>query len=206
YLITEENWSLISKINEDETLPISQEVIRSVAILGVATATPEQAKAWAESKGAATWFIDEIPTFWRVATAAGVDPIVAYAQSALETGYGKFTGVVRESYHNPCGMKTTVGGADSDITAHCQFDSWETGIRAQVDHLALYAGAPGYPKPVSAQGAHIVGNDYESPDPRHFPYLFGLAEMVWELGGKWAPSSQYGENVAEKVLMIRKQR
>ena len=57
-------------------------------------------------------------------------------------------------------MKTTVGGADHDITAHCQFDSWETGIRAQVDHLALYAGAPGYPKSVSAKGTYIVGNNY----------------------------------------------
>ena len=52
---------------------------------------------------------------------------------------------------------------DSDdfiAEAHKRFDSWEDGISAHVDHLALYAGAAGYPKEGTL-------------DPRHFESLFG---------------------------------
>ena len=100
-------------------------------------------------------------------------------------------------------MKTTVGGVDLDITAHCQFDSWETGIRAQVDHLALMQ-VHRLSEASLAQGAHIVAMT-ESP-------IHVISASIWfgwdglGIKGKWAPSSQYGENVAEKVLMIRKQR
>ena len=44
----------------------------------------------------------------------GVDPAVAYAQSAKETNFGKFTGVLDETYKNPCGMKRTETGKPED--------------------------------------------------------------------------------------------
>ena len=53
---------------------------------------------------------------------------------------------------------------------------------AHVDHLGLYAGGEGYP-------------DEESPDPRHFASIRGTAPTVESLGGHWAPSEEYGENI-----------
>jgi len=46
----------------------------------------------------------------------------------------------------------------------------------------LYAGKKGYPK-------------QSTLDPRHFSNLLGTAETVEQLGGKWAPSATYGEDI-----------
>lgn len=157
-------------------------------IVGKATATAAQAKTWAKDNGATEVFIGLAELFWRIAMAAGINPVVVYAQSAKETGYGNFRGVLDASFMNPCGLKTSAGGANNDPGAHKRFSSWEEGITAQVDHLALYAGAQGYPK---------AG----TPDPRHFPYLKGTAPTVEQLGGKWAPASTYGTGI---VAMMKK--
>jgi N-acetylmuramoyl-L-alanine amidase len=169
----------------------------NINILGGPTATQAQAQAWATSKGAAAWFIEQIPTFWSVSITAGVDPVVTYVQSALETGYGNFTGVVTSDHHNTCGLKTKVGGGDYDKEAHAKFDSWRTGITAQVDHLALYAGQVGYPKTQhsSINSAVITYAIGYTSDPRHFSWIKGTAKTVKELGAKWAPSSSYGERL-----------
>jgi hypothetical protein len=145
-----------------------------------------QAKEWAKNKGATTLFISLADIFWKLAPAVGVDPVVAYTQSAKETGYGKFGGVLDESFRNPCGMKRKEGGGDYDKEAHQRFLSWEEGIQAQIDHLALYAGAPGYPKS-------------NTPDPRHFDFIKGTAPTIEQLGGKWAPSPSYGTDIVKMM-------
>lgn len=132
-------------------------------IMGPTTASVGAAKKWAEKKGATDEFVSLADIYWRQAPAIGMNPVVAYCQSAVETGYGKFGGVIDASFHNPCGLKITdtSGFEDSDREpdAHQRFPDWETGISAHIDHLALYAGANGYPKSDTA-------------DPRHFSYLF----------------------------------
>ena len=158
-------------------------------ILSKPTATIEQMKKWAESKRANQKFIDLAPLFYDISVKAGVNPVVAYCQSAKETGYMKFGGVLDISFNNPCGMKVSAGGGDKDPNAHKRFKNWEEGIQAQVDHLALYAGAPGYPKA-------------DTPDPRHFSYLKGTAKTVEELGGKWAPSKSYGTDIVKMVKEV----
>lgn len=85
-----------------------------------------------------------------------------------ETGYGKFGGVLDESYHNPCGMKTSSGGGDYDPNAHQKFNSWDEGVQAHLDHLALYAGADGYPKS-------------DTFDPRHFVTIKGRHQLSTHL-------------------------
>jgi hypothetical protein len=157
-------------------------------IIGKPTATIEQAQAWAKSRGATQTFIDLAPLFWEIApTRGGVNPVVAYAQSAKETGFGKFGGVINESYNNPCGMKNTGGGGNYDPNAHKKFKTWREGITAHCDHLALYAGSAGYPK----EG---------TPDPRHFPFIKGTAPTVEMLSGKWAPSPTYGESIVNQYI------
>lgn len=154
-----------------------------VKIISETEVTAKQAEEWAESKGATDTFIDLAELYWEYASEHGdVNPGIAYVQAAKETGYGKFGGVLDESYKNPCGMKTSAGGDDYDPNAHQRFNSWDEGVKAHLDHLALYAGAKGYPR----------SNTY---DPRHFATIKGKAPTVNTLGGNWAPSSTYGEEV-----------
>ncbi len=153
------------------------------------TATPDQAIEWARIKGATPQFEANAINYWSYCTAIGINPVVAYAQYAKETGYGKFGGVIDASYCNPCGLKTTQGGSDTDPAAHQRFAHWEIGIDAHIDHLALYAGAPGYPRK-------------DTPDPRHFDYRCGVAPTVEQLGGKWAPSPTYGQEILRLMREI----
>lgn len=154
-------------------------------ILGPAQATVEQAKEWAKDRGAANFFIDLADLFWIIAPKVSVRPEVAYAQSAKETGFGKFGGVINATYNNPCGLKTTAGGGNSDPDAHMRFPDWNTGILAQCQHLALYAG--GFIMPP------IV-------DPRHFSFIRYKAPTVEALGGAWAPSTDYGQSIIKNYL------
>lgn len=160
--------------------------MKGINILGKSTATINQMQEWAKSKKANPKFIELAPLFYRLSEEVGVNPIVTYTQSAKETGYMNFGGVLDISYNNPCGMKNSGGGGDYDPKAHKKFKNWEDGITAQVDHLALYAGAEGYPKK-------------DTTDPRHFPYLKGSAKTVETLGGKWAPSKSYGNDIVRMM-------
>jgi peptidoglycan/xylan/chitin deacetylase (PgdA/CDA1 family) len=158
-------------------------------ILSAPRATVQQAKAWATAKGATDVFIDLADIVWDEAIQVGVDPTVVYCQFAKETGFGKFGGILDETFMNPAGLKTPIGGSDTDHEAHQRFSSWEEGVLAQIDHLALYAGAPGYPKTFT-------------PDPRHFPGLMGQAATVEALGGTWAISPTYGTEIVNMMMEL----
>lgn len=154
-----------------------------IKIISTTNITKEQAAAWAKSKGATDQFIKLADLYWKFSETNGkVNPAVAYVQSAVETGYGKFGGVIDATFNNPCGLKTTTGGDNQDPKAHQKFESWEQGVQAHLDHLALYAGAEGYPRTNTA-------------DPRHFPSIKGTAKGVSQLGGKWAPSLTYSDSI-----------
>ncbi|MDI9470263.1 MAG: glucosaminidase domain-containing protein [Bacillota bacterium] len=159
-------------------------------ILAPASLTIEQAQHWAKAKRSDPQFIELAPVFWERASAEGVDPAIAYAQAALETNCLRFGGVLDASYHNVCGLKTAEGGDDHDPEAHQRFPNWETGIRAQIEHLALYAGAPGYPLE-------------DTVDPRHFAWLHGNGRTISELGCSWASTAHYADalgRIVEEML------
>jgi N-acetylmuramoyl-L-alanine amidase len=167
-------------LNCDKTT-VGTGIIKTLKILGSTSVNLFQMIVWAQKNGATGEFISLAPIYWDTAPLRGaVRPEVAYAQAAKETGYGKFGGTIDATFKNPCGLKTSTGGANDDPQAHQRFASWQDGITAHLDHLALYAGAYGYPRRNT------------SPDPRHFPYLYGKAPTVEELSGKWAPSVSYG--------------
>ena len=152
-------------------------------IISDSEVTEKQAIKWAKSKGATETFQDLAKLYFDYSSECGdVNPAIAYVQAAKETGYGKFGGVLDESYHNPCGLKTASGGGDTDKDAHQKFDSWDEGVQAHMDHLALYAGAKGYPKK-------------NTSDPRQFATKKGVATTVNALSTQWAPSPTYGEEV-----------
>ena len=160
---------------------------REAPIVGGSLTTQATAERWAEAHDATDRFVDNAALYWQLAPPRGIRPEVAYAQSAKETGYGHFGGVIDETFNNPCGLKTTAGGSDTDPNAHQRFDSWAQGVTACIDHLALYAGAPGYPRD-------------DTPDPRHFPSIFGTARTVERLGAAWAPAPDYGFSIVQDYL------
>ena len=156
-------------------------------IAGRAYTGQATAERWARNEAASLRFRQNAALYWELAPPRGIRPEVAYAQSANETGYGRFGGVIDASFHNPCGLKTTVGGGNDDPNAHMRFVNWRQGVTACIDHLALYAGAPGYPRA-------------STPDPRHFDSVYATAPTVERLGGHWAPDPGYGRSIVREYL------
>ena len=157
-------------------------------IVSATQTTIEQAQAWARSKGATEIFVALAAFYWEFAGERSINPEGAYCQAAHETGFGKFGGTdpvfsATADMHNLCGLKT------KDASATAKFSSWEEGIVAHVDHLALYAGRTGYPKA-------------DSPDPRQFPSIAGIANTFVKLGGHWAPDTLYGQHIEELMQEI----
>lgn len=154
-------------------------------LTGTAPISAEQLKAWARYKGMSEEGVGLVDLYYEICIPKGLNPVIQYVQMCYETGwlYKIPSGAgLDASYHNPCGLKTTVGGGDYETTAHMKFETWYDGIDAHTDHSALYAGLAGYPKAVTK-------------DPRHFAWIFGRAKTVQQLSGNWAPSLTYHETI-----------
>lgn len=156
-------------------------------IEGRSYTTAAAAQRWARANGASPRFVQNARLYWELAPSRGIRPEVAYAQSAKETAYGNFGGVLTPAWRNSCGLKTTAGGGNDDPNAHQRFPNWRVGVIACIDHLALYAGAPTYPRA-------------NTPDPRHFTSVYAVAPTVERLGGRWAPDRDYGRDIVRSYL------
>ncbi|SFF99655.1 Putative cell wall binding repeat-containing protein, partial [Clostridium cadaveris] len=193
---------ILAYSKEKQTQTVAIKAVNDINIVSTTTVTIEDAKRWAKKRNATQTFIGLADLFWKYAPSrGGVNPALAYVQSALETGYGRFGNVLDETYYNTCGLKRTeTGTADdnNDKEAHKRFDNWDHGVQAHLDHLALYAGAPGFPKTKIEQ--NYLGNNLSSNatyDPRHFGYLAGKAKTATQLSNSWATSVEYGEKLVE---------
>ena len=179
---------------------LSKNAIGNVNIVSTSDASLEKIEAWARSKNATETFISLAKIYKKYAESrGGINWVLAYVQAAKETGYGRFGGVLDESYHNPCGLKNPAGGDDYDPNAHKRFDNWEQGIIAHLDHLALYAAANGFPKTIYVdkwKDEALASN--ETYDPRHIGWysttggILGKAKDVLSLTGSWASDPNYG--------------
>lgn len=163
------------------------EGVNNFSIVGEETASDIQAMQWAKDKGATEKFIALAKIYWKFKGAeyGGVNPVIAYAQAALESNYGKYNNNIDESFKNPCVLRKKDYSEDS----YEKFDSWEKGVIAHIDHLALYGGANGYPK-------------VETPDSRHFSFLLGRAKNILDLSGNWSPMKTYGKDILKYVEEI----
>lgn len=150
-------------------------------ILNSPTSTKEQIEEWAKDVNANKLYKSWIEYGYDIAVEYEVDPTVMFSQIAIETGYGKFGGVIDESYHNTAGIKTKKGGSNHNSNAHMRFNSWEDSLTAQAQHLRLYAGKE-TPK-------------NKIKDPRYFKEIKGKAKTVNELSQRWATNSTYGNLV-----------
>ena len=178
----------------------SSRAIGNVNIVSEVDTSLETIEAWARSKNATETFVGLAKLYKQYAKSrSGVNWVLAYVQAAKETGYGKFGGVLDESYHNPCGLKNPSGGDDYDANAHKKFDNWDQGVIAHLDHLALYAAADGYPKTsyVDSWKDEELSVD-ETYDPRHTGWfgttsgILGKAKDALSLTGSWASDPDYG--------------
>ena len=169
--------------------------------------TLAQCKAWIRSKKSVdSLAIGNMSLLYNAAVKRGIEPAILIAQANIETGYFKFGGVLDASYHNTCGLKTTKGGSDKAAKAHMKFKSWEEGINAHADHLALYAGAKGFPKYSPETKGYYNENckaNGTTKDPRHFTYLYGCCKTVEGLSGKWATNKKYAEMILTLVKEIQ---
>lgn len=156
-------------------------------IVGESLITVEQAQAWAKSKGATEKFINIAPTYWYYGELSGIRPEVLYAQAALETGYGKYTGVVTEDMNNWAGIKV-YGRNDDAKDAHESFETPEDGARAHFNHMSAYVGVEPIGEP-HARYYSVKSLDWA-----------GTVKEIPDLSGKWCPDLNYANKIMENCL------
>jgi hypothetical protein len=161
----------------------------SVLILGPPTVSIGQMQRWATAAKATRRFVELALYAFTASVAHGVDPAVTYAVMAHETAFGRFGGVLNETFHNWGGIKTTNGGDNADPNAHQRFAADSDGVRAVAQHAGLYAG-------LYVPAEQVV-------DPRHFEPIRGVAGIgLPSAGWTWAGAT-HSQNVADKALAIR---
>lgn len=157
------------------------------AIVGSAQATVEQAKKWAQGRGAHQRYIDVADIYWKYGAQTGIRPEVLYAQAAKETNFGKYTGRVQPEQNNWAGIKTI--DATGDLPEdHESFATPDDGVRAHFNHMAAYVGIAPAGEP------HARYNKVKTIN------WAGSVKYVEELGGKWAPEPTYGQDLLNNYL------
>lgn len=162
--------------------------ITRTPITGKSTVTLEQAKRWAQDRGAHERFINAADFYWKYGEITGIRPEVLYGQAAKETGFGKYGGQVVPEQNNWAGIKikNPIGDRPED---HETFETPEDGVRAHFNHISVYIG-----------GIDPVGEPHDRYHVIKTVAWRGTVEYVEQLGGKWAPDVTYGYNIVVKML------
>lgn len=157
-------------------------------------------QAVASKPGVHPRFLNEMfPALWAAAEKYGIDPVGMIAQSGKETSWGNFGGKVRPEFFNTAGNKISPaqqrlfpGITDGDNPlAHAMFASWKVGAEVQAQHLRRYAGMPVQPETL------LVA-------PRYTAVAEANTHCVYwaDLGGKWAPSLSYGQEIEQIMVSL----
>jgi flagellum-specific peptidoglycan hydrolase FlgJ len=114
--------------------------------------------------------IEIAKAFFKLASRYHIDPLMAIAQSILETGWFKYEqSAVTADQHNYCGMGVVINGIKG-----AAFDTIEDGVTAQLQHLFAYGCK------------EILPNDETIIDPRFSLVTRGIAPYWQQLAGRWA--------------------
>ena len=179
-----EDVELLENLNEENTedLELKTKIETLTPIIDGEVPEKNQAKQWAKNKNCSDEFIKLVDLYWGSYLKKGrVNPAIAYSQALIESNRQKVIGNI--DFYNPGGLK------EDRSEKYKKFNSWKEGVEAHLDHLALYAGAKGYP-------------NKDSLDPRHFSYLFGVCKNVENLSGKWSSDANYGINILKYYYEI----
>jgi N-acetylmuramoyl-L-alanine amidase len=161
-----------------ESNPVVVDPTKDTPIIGPAAVTLEQARQWAASSQAHQRFIDIAVHYWEYGALTGIRPEVLYAQSAVETDFGKFNTTVTPEYNNWAGIKTAE--ADGNQPAdYAVFVTPEDGVRAHFNHMAAYVGLT------------PIGETHASYQVVITQSWAATVRNVEELSGKWTPSTDY---------------
>jgi hypothetical protein len=122
--------------------------------------------------------IEIVKTFFAICPIYSIDPVRAISQSILETGWFKYQGsAVTPDQHNYCGMGVTSNGVKGS-----SFDTIESGVKAQLQHLFAYGS-----KELLPSGETLV-------DPRFKYVTRGVAPTWEELAGRWCVPGYEGSD------------
>jgi hypothetical protein len=114
----------------------------------------------------------------------GINHDLAFIQMCHETGFLKFTGVVKENQNNFCGL-----GSVNEQTPGLSFSSMQEGIRAHVQHLKAYASKDDLILPLV--------------DTRFYYVERGSAKILGDLTGKWAQDPLYDKKIAGLLQRLK---
>ncbi len=121
---------------------------------------------------------DSIETFCQMyydeATAEGVRPEVAFAQTMKETGFLQYGGDASIEQFNFAGLGTTGNGVPGN-----SYPDVQTGIRAQIQHLKAYATS-------DSLNQECVDDRYEYVKKGSAPYVQWLGQQENPEGVGWA--------------------
>lgn len=137
--------------------------------------------------------------FFKLAPKYGIDPMMAIAQSILETGWFKYSGsAVKAEQHNYCGLAVTSNGVTG-----ASFATIEDGVTAQLQHLYAYGTKDTLP------------SQEKILDPRFNLVTRGIATYWQQLAGRWAvpgfdgndaeAAMKAGTTYGQKILSICEQ-
>ena len=117
--------------------------------------------------------------------AEGVSGDVAFVQGIVETGWFRFSGVVRPGDNNFAGIGATDAGGTP-----ATFSDARIGVRAQVQHLRAYADPGAYTCTVPPLHNSCVNPRFALVLPK------GKAPTWNQLGGgNWATAPVYGSSI-----------
>ncbi len=167
-------------------------------IMGESAVTVEEMVAYFESSGKtypaeelSKGGADSIETFCQMyydeATAEGVRPEVAFAQTMKETGFLQYGGDAQIEQFNFAGIGTTGGGVPGN-----SYPDVRTGIRAQIQHLKAYATA-------DALAQECVDDRYEYVKKGAAPYVEWLGQQENPEGLGWATGENYGYDIVDMI-------
>lgn len=166
-------------------------------IIGPPTATWEKILPNIKAYGSSVFLNEIAPSVWSAALDYEIDPVGAVAQSAHETGWGRFGRALYPWHRNTCGLKVRdlkalealgVTG-DSNPLLHSQFATWRLGAVAHMQHLWAYMGR-------EVPTAFLVDPRYDWVIGRHACVNFE------DLGGRWAPSANYGQLIVHTATEL----
>ena len=165
----------IDNVNVFEYVPTSN--VPKTPIMGEETITIEQCKQFLSKYNSKA--PDLIPLYKKNGEILGIRWGYAVAQMIRETGYLRFTGVVKAEQNNFVGIGAVGNGAQG-----ATFSSQEEGVLAHLEHLFAYASTD--PLPMEVQKV----------DPRFDLVERGSCANWEDLNGRWAvPGDGYGEAV-----------
>lgn len=134
---------------------------------------------------------DSIETFCQMyydeASAEGVRPEVAFAQTMKETGFLQYGGDASIEQFNFAGLGTTGNGVPGN-----SYPDVRTGIRAQIQHLKAYATSD----PLKQE---CVDDRYGYVKKGSAPYVQWLGQQENPEGLGWATGDDYGYDIVGMI-------